>query len=223
MVNSKGATPGAILSATPGATPRQRPVNGGATHTPYTPSVAPALGGWVHAANGGRHLVPMPPFPSGYETVWLSYAFALCHQAKIGLGSLLGWNTAPKVLASNQFAKNDRVSGVNCQAVFGHSCCHGRSRTDFLDESEGVVADVDFDLYETGVSLHEGPLAYRVHRELQHHPLAPQTFERCCLHKCAVPLQDLSIKRLPQNEAGNHSHQLSFQSSSSRPNGARFA
>ncbi len=62
MVKSKGATPGAILSATPGATPRQRPVNGGATHTPYTPSVAPALGGWVRAANGGRHLVPMPDF-----------------------------------------------------------------------------------------------------------------------------------------------------------------
>lgn len=54
MVKSKGATPGAILSTTPGATPRQRPVNGGATHTPYTPSVAPALGGWVHATNGGR-------------------------------------------------------------------------------------------------------------------------------------------------------------------------
>lgn len=60
MVRNEGATPGAILSATPGATPRQRPVNGGATHTPYTPSVAPALGGWVHAENGGRDLVPMP-------------------------------------------------------------------------------------------------------------------------------------------------------------------
>lgn len=78
MVKSKGATPGAILSATPGATPRQRPVNGGATHTPYTPSVAPALGGWVHGANGGRHLVPMPPFPSGQETGGLTCAFALC-------------------------------------------------------------------------------------------------------------------------------------------------
>lgn len=78
MVKSKGATPGAILSATPGATPRQRPVNGGATHTPYTPSVAPALGGWVHAANGGRHLVPMPPFLSGQETGGLTCAFALC-------------------------------------------------------------------------------------------------------------------------------------------------
>jgi len=56
MVKSKGATPGAILSATPGATPRQRPVNGGATHTPYTPSVAPALGGWVHAPIVGRRV-----------------------------------------------------------------------------------------------------------------------------------------------------------------------
>lgn len=80
MVRNEGATPGAILSATPGATPRQRPVNGGATHTPYTPSVAPALGGWVHAANGGRHLVPMPPFSSGYETGGLTCAFALCAQ-----------------------------------------------------------------------------------------------------------------------------------------------
>lgn len=78
MVRNEGATPGAILSATPGATPRQRPVNGGATHTPYTPSVAPALGGWVHAANGGRHLVPMPPFLSGCLTGGLTCAFALC-------------------------------------------------------------------------------------------------------------------------------------------------
>lgn len=78
MVKSKGATPGAILSATPGATPRQRPVNGGAIYTPYTPSVAPALGGWVHAHNGGRHLVPMPPFLGGQETVGWTFAFALC-------------------------------------------------------------------------------------------------------------------------------------------------
>lgn len=78
MVKSKGATPGAILSATPGATPRQRPVNGGATHTPYTPSVAPALGGWVHAANGGRHLVPMPRFLSVGRVAVRGYAFALC-------------------------------------------------------------------------------------------------------------------------------------------------
>ncbi len=49
MVTGRGATPGAILRATPGATPRQRPGNGGATHTPNTPSVAPALGGSVHA------------------------------------------------------------------------------------------------------------------------------------------------------------------------------
>lgn len=48
MVRNEGATPGAILSATP----RQRPVNGGAIYTPYTPSVAPALGGWVHAGKG---------------------------------------------------------------------------------------------------------------------------------------------------------------------------
>jgi hypothetical protein len=78
MVKSKGATPGAILSATPGATPRQRPVNGGATHTPYTPSVAPALGGWVHAANGGRDLVPMPPFLCRGGAAGRGYAFALC-------------------------------------------------------------------------------------------------------------------------------------------------
>lgn len=78
MVKSKGATPGAILSATPGATPRQRPVNGGAIYTPYTPSVAPALGGWVHAANGGRHLVPMPPFLRMGGTGGCTCAFALC-------------------------------------------------------------------------------------------------------------------------------------------------
>lgn len=74
MVKSKGATPGAILSATPGATPRQRSVNGGATHTPYTPSVAPALGGWVHAIPTAREptvnpvntasLIPHRPEPS---------------------------------------------------------------------------------------------------------------------------------------------------------------
>lgn len=87
MVKSKGATPGAILSTTPGATPRQRPVNGGATHTPYTPSVAPALGGWVHATNGGRHLVPVPPFPSGYETGGLTSAFTLCRPLSI-IGSI---------------------------------------------------------------------------------------------------------------------------------------
>ena len=49
MAMNEGATPGAILSATPGATPGQRPVNGGAEYTPYPPSVAPALGGGVHA------------------------------------------------------------------------------------------------------------------------------------------------------------------------------
>lgn len=36
-------------SATPGATPRQPPVNGGATYTPNTPGVAPAPEGGVHA------------------------------------------------------------------------------------------------------------------------------------------------------------------------------
>jgi|GEM_PF-5307572 len=36
-------------STTPGATPRQRPSNGGATYTPIPPCVAPALGGRVHA------------------------------------------------------------------------------------------------------------------------------------------------------------------------------
>lgn len=35
--------------ATPGATPGQRPANGGATLSPYTPRVAPALGGGMHA------------------------------------------------------------------------------------------------------------------------------------------------------------------------------
>lgn len=49
---NQGATPGAILSATPGATPGQPPANEGATHTPYTPSVAPALSGAVHAIQG---------------------------------------------------------------------------------------------------------------------------------------------------------------------------
>ncbi len=51
IVKSEGATPGATLNPTPGTTPRQRPVNEGATHTPYTPSVAPAADGWVHAAD----------------------------------------------------------------------------------------------------------------------------------------------------------------------------
>ena len=49
MISSEGATPGAILSATPGATPRQPPVNGGATYTPNTPCVAPAHRGGVRA------------------------------------------------------------------------------------------------------------------------------------------------------------------------------
>jgi hypothetical protein len=70
MFKNRGATPGAILSATPCATAVQRPVNGGATHTPYTPSVAPALGGWVHAkacfltAGVGTHLEMPPNFQS---------------------------------------------------------------------------------------------------------------------------------------------------------------
>lgn len=54
MAKGEGATPGAIMSATPGAIPCQRAVNGGATHTPYTPSVAPALGGWVLAPKGSQ-------------------------------------------------------------------------------------------------------------------------------------------------------------------------
>lgn len=43
------ATPRATKGATPRATPRQPPANGGEGHTPYTPGVAPALGGAVHA------------------------------------------------------------------------------------------------------------------------------------------------------------------------------
>ena len=57
MVKIEGATPvqrPCNEGTTPGATPVQRPCNGGATHTPYTPSVAPALGGWVHANLGGK-------------------------------------------------------------------------------------------------------------------------------------------------------------------------
>lgn len=60
MLLNEGATPGAILSATPGSTPRQRPGNGGAIYTPYTPSVAPALSGGVHAEDLADDLVPMP-------------------------------------------------------------------------------------------------------------------------------------------------------------------
>lgn len=48
----------------------------------YAPSVAPALGGWVHAADGGRHLVPMPSFLSGYETEGLTCAFTLRHSSR---------------------------------------------------------------------------------------------------------------------------------------------
>lgn len=77
MVRNEGATPGAILSATPGATPRQRPVNGGAIYTPYTPSVAPALGGWVHAADDGRHSEPMPRIGEGAVFGVLAFPFAL--------------------------------------------------------------------------------------------------------------------------------------------------
>ena len=76
MVKRKGATPGATLSATPGATPRQRPVNGGATYTPYTPSVAPALGGWVHAVTYGQKLVPILPFNTLGATSGRAYPFA---------------------------------------------------------------------------------------------------------------------------------------------------
>ena len=43
------ANAGATGGATGRATPGQRPANGGATLSPYTPSVAPALGGGVHA------------------------------------------------------------------------------------------------------------------------------------------------------------------------------
>ena len=49
-----GCNEGATLLATP----VQRPFNGGATLSPYTPGVAPALGGGVHASES------MAPAPS---------------------------------------------------------------------------------------------------------------------------------------------------------------
>jgi len=52
---SDGATPGATDKCNASSTPRQRLGNEGATISLYTLSVAPALGGWVHA-----NLVPMP-------------------------------------------------------------------------------------------------------------------------------------------------------------------
>ena len=54
-VKKQGTTPGATLSTTPGATPRQPPANEGATYSPNTPSVAPALGGGVHAFFGDKN------------------------------------------------------------------------------------------------------------------------------------------------------------------------
>ena len=61
MLRKQGATPGATLFPTPGATPRQPPANGGATHTPIPPSVAPALGGAVHALEKGVLHSPSTP------------------------------------------------------------------------------------------------------------------------------------------------------------------
>lgn len=42
---------GSTAGATSGATPGQRPCNGGERHPLYTPCVAPALGGGMHASN----------------------------------------------------------------------------------------------------------------------------------------------------------------------------
>lgn len=78
MAKIEGATPGARLSATPGATPRQRPGNEGATHSPNTPRVAPALGGGVHVKEkGGVRQAKIPAFrtllPSQHVTHGILY------------------------------------------------------------------------------------------------------------------------------------------------------
>lgn len=78
MASNKGATPGAILRATLGATPAQRPVNVGATHTPYTPSVAPAPSGAVHATDELRMWVPIARSLTRHGAVGGTFAFALC-------------------------------------------------------------------------------------------------------------------------------------------------
>lgn len=86
MTKSEGATPGAILSATPGATPRQLPVNGGATHTPNTPSVAPALGGWVHAVLGIQEKAISKFFGNGIQIVRADCVkHALCPNQELAL------------------------------------------------------------------------------------------------------------------------------------------
>jgi len=60
--------------ATVGATPAQRPPNGGETLSPYPYGVAPAPMGWAHAFN----LVPMPRFLNPPGGAGVSYLFALC-------------------------------------------------------------------------------------------------------------------------------------------------
>ena len=122
MLKNEGATPGAILSATPGATARQRPVNGGAAHTPNTPSVAPALGGWVHATNGGRDLVPMPPFLSVGRVAERGYAFALCDLLETGKelvrvfsAIVFPTNFDFRVWRINRFCNAFHVGNGNCQ------------------------------------------------------------------------------------------------------------
>ncbi len=47
MLMNRSAPPGAIVCSMSAATHCQCPVSAGATHTPYTPSSAPALSGWV--------------------------------------------------------------------------------------------------------------------------------------------------------------------------------
>ncbi len=74
--------------ATPVATPAQRPSNGVATLSPYTPGVATPPIGRAHAyashkgrvpsvAGGDAGAVPMPPLANGLGVAGVGYLFAL--------------------------------------------------------------------------------------------------------------------------------------------------
>lgn len=62
MTKLRGPTLGPTYGATDGANPVQPPSNWGAKYTPYTPSVAPALGGLGARSNkGALHCLPARP------------------------------------------------------------------------------------------------------------------------------------------------------------------
>ena len=116
------------MTATP--TPKSMVVQGGANTLENTCHTTPPLKGgrgwWsVHHLFGvgwGNDLVPMPPFQSGYETGWLTCAFALCGRTPGRVDARL-WHRAEEFIFNNdsfsvatwswRFNLTDAINSVN--------------------------------------------------------------------------------------------------------------